>query len=939
MIDFNQLEDFCPILKEQAQLLIQDFITEQGLNEQLCQAMLTEFSEWNYDTKLIGKEPNNILLFSWQCLECPISKTFIACYQTTSKLSKLLFHQEKALEVVNASLNDNETLLAFTTVESASKLDRDSTGQFDHTFSSYIAEIAPQNRVFSLNIEWNTYQKVQFLSHTLKSKDNVYHMIFCNHKNSIQLYELHLKRAGDGNIIMTQQPSTKQIAGQFLWSMFDSNNQRLYYLQLLPKDEEELEAAAVVTAIDFKLDGIYEYVMNFILPIKLRMELLRNRSYYNVDHFSNIISCQTFKMNILTEERGSFYVCFQHQVTSTKYTEEESSEDDQSVISESSTSHDSILQSSGTTDSCFVNYTVICVHGAYSAHCSSVLPYDDDCNEPQIHFMLFSDYLLAFIPGSFLHFLDMSCEHEPVHNLLIRRKSCLPKMPIRNKTDYKFVPFMSESDSGDSKTEHLKLLEITTLCVYNLTLNAASMYKFFLSSKPQIRLSILHGCLNHFNHSKLTKKVLARICQDPANSDSLLMLKEYLVLAPYVELRKSVSLLDMKVFPFTTQSCYRGQVERNSSGRRDVYLSYKTFKEDLVIQIQKVFRCCLTGFWRTLLKIMTHESQYRNKRVSLSIFYMAGIDVEESAITFKAARGGRRNTSFVVIPRPSVGTLDDSTLHGVDKLSIDDSAIDEDRKFNENLNAIATQLIANYVSRHFGQDMKPRIDDLCLNYMEHRCESIEQLWKVVLKSLDLSDEGVRFCTLDTPSDELELAAFQLVERVKVICDQLCYPQLNRMNDLLCSLSFRSLRRFQFVRYVDACVFKVNINFVRRVIKEVPENNEKSQLIEILLGKLSKTEVQKILLEWNNPIGRKYLSEYVSWKMPFNEIHTPNNTNFEQVFPNGDEFMPLKTLLHAFKVHGKTSAMFGGSRRDKKQNDMLAETALYETNMLLKPSDE
>ena len=165
--------------------------------------------------------------------------------------------------------------------------------------------------MFSLNIEWSTYQKVQFLSSNNTRSQSVFHMVFCNHKNSIQFYELRVKRVGDGSVILTQQPSTKQIAGQFLWSMFDASCQRLYYLQLLPQDEEDIEAAAVLNAIEFNGNGGYQYVINFILPIKFKMELLRANSVYDTKRFSNTVSSVVFNMSILTDPRGSLYVCYQ----------------------------------------------------------------------------------------------------------------------------------------------------------------------------------------------------------------------------------------------------------------------------------------------------------------------------------------------------------------------------------------------------------------------------------------------------------------------------------------------------------------------------------------------------------------------------------------------------------------------------------------------------
>ena len=958
MLNFEQVLNFGPILKEQAQTLIHEFIVENNstnnsfYSDEQYQELLTKHREWKIEPRIVAREISGVILFAWQTPDYRVAKSFIASYETSVNVSKILFYEEKLLHVVNASVNANDTLLAFTTVEKSSKLVRGVSESLEtKTFSSYIAEIAPRNRVFSLNVEWNTYQKVQFLkSHTTRPQ-SVFHLVFCNHKNSIQFYELHVKRVADGSVILTQQPSTKNIAGEFLWSSFDASNQRLYYLQLLPQDEEELEAAAVLTAIDFNGNGGYQYVINFILPIKFKMDLVRANAVYDLDSISKTVSSTTFNMQILTEPRGSLYVCYQQPVTENRYTEDESSGDDLSVISESSASHDSILQTPETAN-CHVNYTVICVHSAFSAHCSSVIPFKENADY-RVHFILFNDYLLVHLPGSFLHFLDISCEHEPAHSLLIRRKHYLPTMPSSHPSAPCFIPYDKEEDrtahnkgTATSSKERLAaplLFDTRSGSVYKLELNCVAMYKFFLSSKPQTRLSVLHACFDHFKeYTKLCKKIMTRICQDPAHADSSLVLKELMVLLPYATMKDSVTLLDLKVLPFTTQSCYRGQVERNSSGIRDVYLSYKTFKEDLVRQIKKVLRGSQNTFWKELLKYLTFETDHRNRRVPLSLFYMIGIEAREPVTqSNKTQRTGRRNTSFVFVPRNNSTAGMDRV--NVDKLSIDDNILDETQWINDTLNSIATRNIVNYVARHFGQETKPRVEELCAGYMEYRCESINQLWNDILKALDKTDDAVRFCRLSTLPDELEMAIFQLVERVKVICDQLCYPHFFRMEQVLCALSLRCLSTRQFLTYVNARVFRVSMGFVRRAMRDLADSTDTQVLIEGLLACLTKPEAQRLALEWNHPTGNRFLAEYISWKMPFNKINAPppppnanSDARFEeQVFPsNKDEFMPLKTLLHAFKVHGKTSNVLGSKNKgEKKQDELLATVGLCETNSL------
>lgn len=947
MIEFTEAVNLCTVLQKQAELLLQELITEHSENDEEYDKNISTYTGWKLEPRVVGIEKCGILLFTWQCSECTIAKTFIACYHTRTEMSKMLLFQKKLLTIANASLNCKETLLCFITVENTSKLDGESM-RTDQIFSGYIAEIAPQNGVFSLNIECSTYLKIHFLNEYPYAADqNKFYMVFCNHKNNIQLYELQTERSKEQKIVLKlkPQPSTQQIAGSFLWSKFDPDEHLLYYLQLLPQDEQEIEAAAVLTVVEFRSNGTFEYVMNFILPIKFKMEYMRRQSVYNIDQFSWIVSCRTFNLDVLVEAPGSFYVCFQHQVTESKY-EEDTSEDDQSVISESSSSFDSILQPSiGSEGNTFVDYTIVSVHGAYTSHCSSILSSVGDAANLRVHFLLYRDYVLALLPGSFLHFLDISCEHEPVHSLLIRTKKFLPCFPEKDSGNVALMPFSASLLNGDTRNL-VTLMGARSQTVYSISLDAASMYCYFLSSKPQTRLSILHACMDHLHHPKLTKKVVERICQDPANADSSMMLKEYLVLAPFVEMKKLVSIYDLRMFPFTTQSCYRGQVERNSEGHRDIYLSFKYFKKDLVAQIQKVLRNRQDLFWKNLIKYMTFESEYRNKRVFLKLFYLAAVDNTEtlspSPSKLKAAvannNKGRRNTSFVIVPRqnasPGITGVDDSAVLEETKHSIDDNALDENHKLNEAINSIATSYLVNYVTRCYGRETKARAQNVCQQYAEVRCGSINQLWKCVLKALGSTDEALRFKKLTSPASELEVAIFQVVERLKVICDQLCYPQLPCMNDLLSTLSFCCLNRRQFIAYLDAEVFQIGINWVRRAIQDLPANDVNASFIHNLVKRLSKVDAQKVLMEWNHPLGNRYLSEFVSGKTPFDAIHGSfnNSINFEVM--GNDKFIPLETFLQARKALGKSSNLFGGRHGEKRQTALLRKAALSSTNELL-----
>ena len=211
----------------------------------------------------------------------------------------------------------------------------------------------------------------------------------------------------------------------------------------------------------------------------------------------------------LTDALGSFYLCYQ-------YPPGEKGSECSDVTSVSSTESSSITTS--TTGS--VNYTVCCFHGAYSVHCSYSVATNG--GGTGILFSLFNDYLVVFLPGCFLHLLDVSCRHEPVHNLLLHvDMGLLPELPLSGNSPplLSTIPLHSNRGSKLDTCCTIIMDNNSTKC-YTLELSTQGLLKYFLLVKPPTRLAILHAATVHFNLKRFTQEILKRACQDSANVET-----------------------------------------------------------------------------------------------------------------------------------------------------------------------------------------------------------------------------------------------------------------------------------------------------------------------------------------------------------------------------------------------------------------------------------
>ena len=185
-----------------------------------------------FQLTIVGEEDGKFL-FAWKCyLKSLSAQTFLALYDAEKQRSELVFTQEKQLNIMSATVNAQRTLVAFSIVELHDN---------EEIYKSYIAEIRPQNRVFSLNISWRTLQRVLFLREDddCTQTPRVSHMLFFHHLESVGLYHIPVVEK-DGRHLMSMQPSTEQICDPFLWSHFDSNEQRLFVVKMLPRDDNVL---------------------------------------------------------------------------------------------------------------------------------------------------------------------------------------------------------------------------------------------------------------------------------------------------------------------------------------------------------------------------------------------------------------------------------------------------------------------------------------------------------------------------------------------------------------------------------------------------------------------------------------------------------------------------------------------------------------------------
>ncbi|RXG70229.1 Protein pigeon [Armadillidium vulgare] len=168
----------------------------------------------------------------------------------------ILYTFDKVVPVVQATVNSSRTLLGFV-VRSESKEKEGLT-----KYTAFVAEIAPQKSVYSLNIECYRQILLEFLKTDVSSKSS-----------NVVIAKL------DEKWIVDDQPLTETIVQCFVWAQWVPSHLHLYYLHHRPQPEgglslgledNEDEASApllMLTALQFHSNKPHETVLN--VPLEL----------------------------------------------------------------------------------------------------------------------------------------------------------------------------------------------------------------------------------------------------------------------------------------------------------------------------------------------------------------------------------------------------------------------------------------------------------------------------------------------------------------------------------------------------------------------------------------------------------------------------------------------------------------------------------------------
>ena len=235
---------------------------------------------------VVGQEPGGRLVITWNGTEKNEggrSRTFIGVYNTRERTVVVVYSHHNVTNVVASSISSDGNLLAFTTlaryekkmstpneIPSATPLSATQAAErkrdrvTEDVYDTYLAEIHPVGKRYTVGSRSKDYQRLQFLPNERKRKNC---FIFINEKSSIELHEISTDEKGK---ILAQPEHLGNMVKRFLWYEYVPDEAVLYYIpqRLTQKLEGFNVMNTMIRCLAFR-DRSWELVWDVPLQLKL----------------------------------------------------------------------------------------------------------------------------------------------------------------------------------------------------------------------------------------------------------------------------------------------------------------------------------------------------------------------------------------------------------------------------------------------------------------------------------------------------------------------------------------------------------------------------------------------------------------------------------------------------------------------------------------------
>ena len=829
--------------------------------------------------KMIGQEREGKILFTWDKRNnTGETITCVGVYSPSSKSYRTLYQHDSQTSICAATINSELTLLAFTMM-------MEENGE--KCYDCFIAEIRPQERVFTLNLEGPEFRMLQFLHNDSSSKNRMgrnvppSRLLLVIPNSIICQYQFKMQQVRQGAIVVSQ-PEQEIIQRNFMWYQWDPQMQWLYYARFEGNIDRSVSGRNSLTlhCKSFASSAPQHiFTLSLPLPLPYKESLYTSSMTYYDSPFAFRLPVEEINMQIIYRPDGFWCVCLQHCTG-------------EACDSESK-----------------VDYSVYILHNGYTLYAQVPLPALTS-EDLYIHFMLIGCFVAAYIPGVMLHLLNIGPRVDPCHHLMFGSDMAIP-LPVGSSEDQSLV---KPSASGKMSPHFLApvvhigtspasdysvaFMDCNESVVYECVLNVPGFFHLFKTcDNAELMEDLLHVMIVGFQRHGIALSMIEHMCQTPMQMSDHRLIAEFIVASSFSKIHYECKYYLAKQLPLTTSPAFRGKIVKNSEGGKLALLKLSpvpNFVKQLLVQSdQKLVAATPDDLFHYVpLADQPFEILVFNAVVNQPS--IVRVDIRELIITAEAKKSqqaqasspvqssrGRVRQKKKVISKSSSGSHQTdyvssggilgmlSTLgrrgnvsgqiratrdpqEMLTFLERDEDLLEEEREQSASIREKLLSAIA--------KDMHLRLKNIVFNTLQTYYSDIEKqsctVLRIIWESLGFNESNhpLHFSTICRQPTTKEEILFELLEAYHLAHLNLAIPVPNGFHTFFMAMGYLCLETGVFLQYLRNGVFTPTKRFVDLIIEVT--SSEDAPIVFQVFSNLDYSLAKYALDRWHNSTIRQ-----------------------------------------------------------------------------------
>ncbi|XP_053917878.1 gamma-secretase-activating protein isoform X2 [Cuculus canorus] len=769
---------------------------------------------------------------------------------------KHLYMFERDLRIISCSVNNERTLLA---VSFHQYTEEERVSQLLQSVSKYLTlliEIHPINNVRVLKAV-DSCVRVQFL-YPLEGRSTMEsHLLVVSEDKYIEQFDIHVVAEEEHKVVIQNsgQIPKARVADDLVWAQWDMMEQRLFYI--VPK-----ESRSTLKCVQFYPDENSNSILESNLDMSLNDTQLKLVNFgYDYCQDQDVAS-KSLNLQVFTSKAGGLCVC----------------------CSLASDIPDEIT------------YSVYFLHKGYSKTFTVSLERRESHQLKEVAFMSLDYYVAAYLPGQFLHLLNIQHPDLLCYSLFLTGEDARIDM-LQN-----------------CSTQSPRVSTVLDCCVgsmYAVSISDSALLQFLWNSKQDSeRLAALHCALLYFRCTgDLEMQIIWWISKNLSTCHSFDPIQEFIIASLYCRMCPETPNLD-KLLPYTSLLDWIGIIRGVTCATDIISLPVLEFQNS-------------KGFWEKL-----NSNLESVKYAEPHLHYHNNV-----------LRREWRNLSEQIEERTTTAYLRNvfenarKVLSHLDTLDSEERLVplfqEEDYQQQLLMGLMVAQL-KDHLMRHLQYVGKKKIDQIVLDYVANLLNLVHRIMKEVWRRYQLHSCILCF---DERGSAGEFAVFHVMSRILEAANGMCMPLPPGFHTLHLGLGVRCLPLHTLLHYIDIGVLHLTETCVRKLLKDLDDTEKNEKLKLSIVMRLPEALGLKVRQFWNHPINANLIAQkYVKLLLEKLEKRQCSRPLPERLSVPM-EFLPLNYLTNMLaEIENQGGHPY--EKRDHVNVRFVEETALKHTMMLL-----